>query len=190
MTSSEALSLPVDGALCVPPSWTGMYSRAVNRSHTRRMHLLGAGLVLALTACNAKPKEQAPAALPPLASGVVLTVKLSFGADHKATVSGDTNLPDGTRLTVGVKEAGQAGVEPQSPAAVSAGRYTAGGIGPEGGYHDGTYLAEVVMPAAAAQPDTVRAVIGAQGEKLTGKLVKGDVAGPTVVARASAVLGR
>jgi hypothetical protein len=177
-----------------------MYSEAVNPSHIHRMHLIGAGLVLALTACNSKPKEQAPPAAaatspaalpPPLAQGVVLTVKLSFAADHRATVSGDTNLPDGTKLVIGVKEPGQAGAGAQSQAAVSAGRYTAGSIGPEGGYRDGTYLAEVVMPAATEQPDAVRAVIGAQGENLTGKLVvRGGAVGPTVVARGSAVLGR
>ncbi len=138
----------------------------------------------------ALPPEPPHAALPPLVKGVVLTVELSFGADHKATVSGDTNLPDGTELMIDVKEPGHAGAGAQSRAAVFAGRYTAGGIGPEGGYRDGKYLAEVVMPAAVVQPDAVRAVIGAQGEKLTGKLVvKDDIVGPTVVAHGSAVLG-
>jgi len=143
-----------------------------------------------VTSASCDPRSAPRPALPPLDKGVVLTVELSFGADRKATVSGDTNLPDGTQITVTVKEPGDVGTEWNSQPTVSAGRYTAGDISPAGGYPDGKYLADVVVPAPFTQPDAVKVVIGEKGEKLTGKLVEKNAIGDYIVrAHGSAVLG-
>jgi len=139
---------------------------------------------------SCEPRHKRPA-LPPLEKGVVLTVEISFGADRKATVSGDTNLPDGIEIGATFTEPGDFGTTEHGETAVSAGHYTVSGIGPEAGLPEGRWLVDVSVPAAFTQADAVRAVIGEKGEKLTGKLVVklDDVAGRIVRVRSSADIG-
>src|SRR5207249_297070 len=63
---------------------------------------------------------------------------------------------------------------------VSGGRFSSVPFGPDVGLKSGQYVADVTMPIAQVQPAVVRAVIGAEGEKLRGPLVKHGGIGTTV----------
>ncbi|WP_437912807.1 hypothetical protein WME73_38235 [Sorangium sp. So ce302] len=100
-----------------------------------------------------------------------------------------TNLPDNTELVVSAEEPGDFGESYSVFDTVRSGRF--GGESASGGatVPEGVYLVEVTMVSPGSQPEDVQNVIGESGERLTGKLVKKDNHGATVVARTKVLVG-
>jgi hypothetical protein len=128
--------------------------------------------------------------VPPLTSSVVLTVHVSPGS--QPFVYGETNLPDGTSLRVGIEEPCPGDLIARGyhgEATIKGGRYVAGPLGGSG-IPSGTYVVVALMPHPDTQSEEVQAVIGKDGETLRGGQVKrgpgGDV---TVEAEVPLVLG-
>jgi hypothetical protein len=113
-----------------------------------------------------------PPRLAPLASGVIVNLEVQEVEGRRPVVVGATNLPDGTAFIVSTQS--RRGWRGQAKAKVHAGRFVAGPFGPEEGLTAGAYEAEATMPNAEMQADEVKAVIGAKGENLKGKLVHRD----------------
>lgn len=107
-----------------------------------------------------------------------LSVELTDGG-HVILV-GRTNLPNGTIIMTSVKQ-NSMGFHGGDKVSVREGVFRAGPFGPAGqGLPAGHYLAEALMPYPLAQPTSVRAVIGENGERLIGDLVVRDDVGPIV----------
>lgn len=101
---------------------------------------------------------------------VILRISVEEDSKLRPKIIGETNLPDNTELSVTVsgKSTNFTG---QDKASVQAGRFQAGPFGPSNGLNPGQYTVDVVMPIPPIQPDSVRAVIGQNGENLKGSLV-------------------
>jgi hypothetical protein len=99
-------------------------------------------------------------------------LRISFEDDSRLNpkIIGQTNLPDKTELlvTISGKSANFTG---QDKTSVQAGRFQAGPFGSSSGLQTGQYTVDIVMPIPRLQPDSVRAVIGQNGENLKGSLV-------------------
>jgi hypothetical protein len=130
----------------------------------------------------------APLHARPASDSLRITVTISVIAKaSQVDLVGTTNLPTGTLLELQVASASWALAKSPRPirssdysvirqATVIRGRWRS----PKAftGLHHGTrYVADVVMPVAAAQPTAVRAVIGRYAEKLTGPLVHSALRG-------------
>ena len=86
---------------------------------------------------------------------------------------GDSNLPEGTELSISVTEEAPSGFIGQSKTAISKdGTYQSEGFGPNSGLPLGRYVLSVTLPIPRVQPANVCAVIGANGENLVGPLVE------------------
>jgi hypothetical protein len=101
--------------------------------------------------------------------------------EGKPTVLGKTNLPHGTELmvTISRKESSYMG---QSTARVSNGEFRVGPFSQKGApLNHGTYMLEVTSPLASLQPPNVQRIIGRDGSKLEGPLVKKSILGENAV---------
>jgi hypothetical protein len=131
------------------------------------------------------PTEQVVAAtttapaLPPFKDGVVLNITVESDPGRKPRISGETNLPEGTELSIGI-EGKTSNFSGGDKAIVSGGRFRSVPFGPEGGLKPGQYVASVLTPIPQVQPAKVREAMGANGENLRGPLVKRGSIGPTV----------
>lgn len=131
------------------------------------------------------PTEQADAAtpaspaLPPFKDGVVLNIKVEGEPGRKPRISGETNLPEGTELSIGI-EGKTSNFSGGDKAIVSGGWFRSVPFGPEGGLKPGQYVASVLTPIPQVQPAQVREAMGVNGENLRGPLVKRSSIGPTV----------
>jgi hypothetical protein len=101
---------------------------------------------------------------------VVLRLTIDRSIPNRPVLKGDTNLPDGTILMTSVESPSLALID-EAKVTVRNGKFEAGPFGPEEGLQNGKYLATAVMPPSMFQPDSVRRVIGKQGENLRGPLV-------------------
>ena len=112
---------------------------------------------------------------------VTLSLKVVMLPGSRVRVTGKTSLPPATTLMLSVKAKGDGGFHGQSKCAVAdGGAFESEVFGPKDGLGDGRYVAEAMMPIPAVQPPGVQAVIGKNGEHLTGAPVrKGDM-GTTV----------
>lgn len=118
-----------------------------------------------------------------MSQGAILTINISEG--RNPILSGETNLPDGTQLTARLDEGPcewvlRPGGTYSQDVVVSGGRWVTTPLaqGREE-VRDGTFEASILMPYPQTQNASVQAVIGANGERLRGRLVKnkgdGDV---------------
>jgi len=127
------------------------------------------------------PPPALPEGVPELAKGVVIRFNVDVREDKTAHVSGETNLPDSTELMISIESKSSRRYKAQDKAKVSGYRFSAGpfsmGNGP---LPDGVYKIEVLMPVSDAQPESVKTIIGQNGKKLKGKLVKKSHLGVTV----------
>lgn len=95
-------------------------------------------------------------------------------------VRGETNLPDGTAFFCEIKEPDDFGLVYQLESKVLGGRFTVGPYWPEEGIQEGDWKVEILVPIPSSQSPQVQAVVGANGERLTGKLVHHGEIGVTV----------
>ena len=109
------------------------------------------------------------APLPALA--LVPEVEVQVEGGNYPIVHGTTNLPDGTGLSVTVKVLGRYGSIQN--AEVSNGKFSTGTFNVEGSgpVPPGTAIIEVVSALPSMQPDSVKSVIGQNGESMTGPLI-------------------
>ena len=124
------------------------------------------------------PTPSAPT-LPPFREGVVLNITVEGDPGRKPRISGETNLPEGTELSIGI-EGKTSNFSGGDKAIVSGGRFRSVPFGPDGGLKPGQYVASVLTPIPQVQPAQVREAMGANGENLRGPLVKRGGIGPTV----------
>lgn len=159
-------------------------------------------LLTALAGCGAdSPAPQAPAApvqATPIAApiDVSLTVKASLNADGAVNVHATSNLPDGTELLGTVAQAPTGSPKRYNGYQGGVTQTLAGGTADFGPYSkqgsalpEGRYEVTVTMPVAVNQPESVRAVIGAHGENLTGPLVTQDLGNAFVMVEAKLTIG-
>jgi hypothetical protein len=106
----------------------------------------------------------------PMNEDVILHLSVEEDSTLRPKIVGKTNLPDKTELlvTVSGKSTNFTGQEKTS---VHAGRFQAGPFGSSSGLQPGQYTVDVVVAVPLVQPDSVRAVIGQNGENLKGSLV-------------------
>ncbi|MFA7608115.1 MAG: hypothetical protein WCY08_16205 [Rhodocyclaceae bacterium] len=107
------------------------------------------------------------------ASALALDVFMSVAVDGdgRPVVSGKTNLPDSTALMVSISGE-QSRLKQQSKAIVRRGNFQAGPFTNRGQpLADGEYTFSISTPVASLLPKEVQAVIGSQGERLSGPLV-------------------
>lgn len=163
-------------------------------------------LALLITGCGDTPRSQtptssAPATVPPssntnqpartpLNGDVTIKVNVTELPDRRVRLYGTTNLPTDTNLLLSVKERAQGGFYGQSKCCIAAdGSFDSETFGPRGGLNDGVYVAGVVMPIPRVQPDNVKKLIGENGERLSGPLVKNGSFGVTVSAEKEFTIG-
>ena len=154
------------------------------------MLLVAVLLLLCTVACGEQPETAVSSETPPeISSSEAPTPKLDQDVrlglmiddvdKRRPVLTGSTNLPDGTRLMTSVQNE-SSGFRAQDSVSVDNGRFKAGPFGPAAGLQPGTYIAEAFMPLPRVQSDTVRSVIGENGEHLLGPLVQKSSSGVTV----------
>lgn len=117
---------------------------------------------------------------------VTIAVKLQVDSTFGAVVTGVTNLPSRADLIVGLADVRYAARKipnyyAQSHATVRGGKFRSQPFSYRGSpIPAGRYRVDVSMSAARYQPATVQAVIGRQGQALTGPLVHSGIGGKSV----------
>lgn len=122
------------------------------------------------------------------ALNVSLSAKTEGGS--KPIVTGVTNLPDGTDLMITISRT-ESQYMAQDKVKVKAGIFRSVEFSQKGsGLNPGKYTIEVSMPVAAVQPPNTWPVIGNDGARLEGNLVKKSKYGGKVVEyKTSMVIG-
>ena len=104
----------------------------------------------------------------------------SMNDDDKLVVSGTTNLPDSTSLLISLKNEAT-GFLAQSKTSIFESRFVSEPLGPKTGISDGAYNIQIIMPNPKGQAESVRKLIGNEGEYLSGRLVTESSFGFNVV---------
>ncbi|EPC02601.1 hypothetical protein L861_09670 [Litchfieldella anticariensis FP35 = DSM 16096] len=118
---------------------------------------------------GAEVNEEKKPEVAPFSEPVEITAEGDQLADRRLRVEGQTNLPDETELLI-VVERQTSGVRWRIRTSVDGGHFSAEPFGPGSGLPDGEYSITVSVQPASVQPQSVRAVIGEQGEHLSGPL--------------------
>lgn len=103
---------------------------------------------------------------------IAIQVALHRASDDTLLVTGSTNLPDGTRIFVGVRHPARKDLYNEIAATVTAGMFAAPGFGTDGeAYPHGWYRIEVVsyFNGPWKQAEAVLAIVGKEGEYLVGR---------------------
>ena len=110
-----------------------------------------------------------------------VTMSVKAEGDGKPTITGTTNLPDGIDLMITISRE-ESQYMAQDKVTVKGGAFRSGEFSQKGDVlNPGKYTVEVSMPIANVQPPNTWPVIGNDGAKLKGKLVKKDIFGGKVV---------
>lgn len=126
------------------------------------------------------PSPASAAGLPLLEDGVVLKATVGENPGRRPTVSGESNLPDGTEGIASIQSK-TTKKEGSDKFTVQGGRFEAGPFSDGGqGLAPGNYTLDVTIAIAQVQPSQVKAVIGQNGENLRGPLVDRDDIGTSV----------
>lgn len=117
----------------------------------------------------AEPQDEGMA---PLAEPVWVELDATVRPDRRLSVSGETNLPEGTQvLIVVVRDA--SGVSWRYRTRIGeAGRFEVGPFGSGSGLAAGDYTLRLETSPGNLQPASVQAIIGTQGEHLKGDWVR------------------
>ena len=132
--------------------------------------VLGSGALIVLFAVG-RMVVTPPDYLPPTINPLVPTINISVTVteNKQALVSGATNLPEGSLLTILLIEE-NGNYSSQEQVTVSAGSFSSGRFGPEAGLNFGSYRVEVQTLKAIEQPEGVRERFGPQGVNFVGDL--------------------
>ena len=114
------------------------------------------------------PTDNLPPTINPLVPSVDLSVTVT--EDRHALISGATNLPDNTILTISVDEE-KGNFLGQEQVVVENGHFQSALFGPTGGLEFGPYTIIVLMLPSSEQPASIQERIGPRGENLVGDLV-------------------
>jgi hypothetical protein len=118
-----------------------------------------------------QPQSQTPTLSPILTYINLSTEQMT---NNNVLVTGLTNLPDGTVIMVSINGL-TLDYSAQDKVTVSSGKFRAGLFSSGGlGLNGGKYIAKALMPYPAVQPESVRKIIGNDGEKLAGDQVVFD----------------
>lgn len=149
------------------------------------------GGVSVLRSCNeteatgTTPGNTPPAATSPAAVQQKLLdgpVTMSATVDQQHRVIGTTNLPDATPLIISLHNRSRK-YSGQSESVVNSGAFESKPFSESNRpLAPGSYEVQITTPMASLQPTSVRDIIGARGEKLTGPYVKDGIGGKSVVA--------
>ncbi|MGS2742955.1 hypothetical protein ACU6TU_05055 [Halomonas sp. LS-001] len=103
---------------------------------------------------------------------VTVEASMELRSDRRIILSGETNLPPSSNLSVMV-ERELSGVRWRERTQVNGeGRFRVGPLGPGSGLPDGGYRVSVELLESSVQPASVRQQIGLEGENLTGEWVE------------------
>lgn len=127
--------------------------------------------------------------MPSLDLEAVIRIRVGLADESGILVSGETNLPDDTKLLVFVTEPFSGGFFEQKAVTVEQGVYDGGEFGADGGMADGRFGIDVVTAVPADQPPSVRARIGDAGQKLVGPLRRAGAEGATLRATTEITIG-
>lgn len=105
--------------------------------------------------------------IPPIS----IKTNTSLTSKGQVIVSGITNLPDKTKFIVSINNDVRQ-FYASDEVTVTKGAFRTAPLGPVSGMLPGQYELEVMAPVPDAQPESVRAVIGKNGEHLKGPLVQ------------------
>ena len=107
-----------------------------------------------------------------LAWAFPVSITTTIEGGDRPTVIGKTNLPNSMKLMVTITRAGNSYMA-QGEAVVSDGQFRVGPFSKKGSPLDpGTYQVEVSSPLAQLQPQSVRTIIGKNGESQDGPLTR------------------
>lgn len=123
---------------------------------------------------SARQPADESAELPPdvaMIDPVTVSLDARLQSDRRMLVTGNTNLPDGTRLSVLV-EREASGVHWQERTTVVEGHFEVGPLGPGSGLPDGGYRLRIRTEPSSVQPRSVQQRLGEKGEHLRGSLVQ------------------
>ncbi len=100
-----------------------------------------------------------------------IDLSISQTTDNMIVINGSTNLPNETIIMVTISGIAS-DYSAQDRVSVSNGKFTAGPFSSAGyGLDGGKYTVEALMPNPAIQPESVRKIIGNEGERLSGNQV-------------------
>ncbi len=132
---------------------------------------------------QAAPDKQTEKVAPPLrvmTEIVEINSEVTVTEDKRIVVKGTTNLPNLTSLLISLNNE-KSGFGAQDKINVSNNHFSTSPLGKITGLPDGHYTIEILMPLPSTQPEKVQAVIGKQGQHLTGPLVEDSEWGGNVV---------
>lgn len=116
-----------------------------------------------------------------IACALAVRLKADVDGGARPTVVGSTNLPDGTELLIELARK-ESSYTAQATTRVASGAFRAGPFSQRGAaLNPGVYTLQVVMPVAAVQQPSIWPVIGNEGSKLSGALVRRSKFGGNVV---------
>ena len=133
------------------------------------------------------PTNDLPPTIDPLVPSLDLSITVT--EDRYALVSGTTNLPDTTMLTVSVDEE-KGNFLGQEQATVENGHFQTVQIGPAGGLEFGPYTIKVLTLPSSEQPSAIQERFGPNGINLVGDHVIQESEGAVVSAEARFVVVR
>lgn len=106
------------------------------------------------------------------ANALNVTLSVKTEGDRKPAIIGTTNLPDGIELMITISRK-ESQYMAQDKVFVKNGIFRSAEFSQKGSpLNPGKYIVEVMMPSAAVQPPNTWPVIGNEGNKLDGQLVK------------------
>lgn len=132
--------------------------------------------------------SEAPTSMPIFEGDVIFELAINNGPENRPILMGNTNLPNETIIMTSISN-DVIGFLAQQEVVVNDGKFEAGPFGPEIGLEPGNYVASATMPIPSRQPDSVRAIIGENGENLSGNLVQQGDFGITVSTETSLQIG-
>jgi hypothetical protein len=141
-------------------------------------------LIICFPACGKAPENTNTAIIETPLIEVELTYNIEPVKDNKLKIIGMTNLPDGTNLNVRVL-GDLVKYDSMSDIKVQDGRFQSAEFSLNNkGLPSGEYIVSVIMPLSNRQPTNIQDIIGKNGEKLAGKLVRRyENSGATVLVR-------
>jgi hypothetical protein len=108
-----------------------------------------------------------------MTEAVEIIAEVIVTEDKRIIIKGTTNLPNTTALVISLNSE-ISGLGAQDTIKVSNNRFSTSPLGKATGIPDGHYIIDITVPVSSVQSEAVQAIIGKEGEYLTGPLVEDD----------------